>query len=116
MLTFKNKIEILCYINNVSFSSVASKLGIARSSLAKWDNSTPVKETVENLAHYFHVPIDSLLDNNDSMLIELLSKKESEDQKIIMEFAQLLYLLRLSRPASEVAKDVLISIKRNIDM
>lgn len=116
MFTFKDKIEILCNINNVSFASVANELGIARSSLAKWDNSIPVKETLEKLSVFFHVPINSLIGNDDTAVGLSTFKEDTETIAIIAEFVDLLNLLRFSRPASEVAKDMLISIKRNIDI
>lgn len=113
MLNLKEKLEILCQINNIKLADLAKAIGIAKSTIVRWDESVPRGDTLIALADFFHVSPDCLL--NKSKDIGEEDKEKSDEEIFKEEIMELLDLLHLSSVNYGLAKDLLISIKKNED-
>jgi len=113
MLSTKQKVEILCEIYKINISTVEKAIGISGGAIAKWDQSTPKSNTLLKLAQYFHVTPESLIDQSDNVVSSGEEGDRPDDKKA--EIINLLDLLNLSDDALDMAKDMLVSIKKNVD-
>lgn len=86
----------LCNSVNKKPSSVALDLGIAKSTVSRWkEGSAPHPATLQKLADYFNVPVESLTeeqketaptvtDERDLELLSLLSRLTPEQKKMLL--------------------------------
>ncbi len=70
-MSFDKKLKALRIENNMTQEYVASRLNVARSTIAGYEtkNRQPSHEKLTSLANLFHVTIDYLLDDTDSIEI-----------------------------------------------
>lgn len=86
----------LCNSVNKKPSSVALDLGIAKSTVSRWkEGSAPHPATIQKLADYFNVPVESLTeeqketaptvtDERDLEMLSLLSRLTPEQKKMLL--------------------------------
>lgn len=84
-----NNIKKLCKDRNVSISTLEKDLFMSPGLISRWTKTTPALDRVVEIANYFHVSVDSLVDtmkeaayNNPKLkqlLYMLYSKSDSED-------------------------------------
>jgi transcriptional regulator with XRE-family HTH domain len=86
----------LCNSVNKKPSSVALDLGIAKSTVSRWkEGSAPHPATLQKLADYFNVPVESLTeeqketaptvtDERDLEMLSLLSRLTPEQKKMLL--------------------------------
>lgn len=86
----------LCNSANKKPSSVALDLGIAKSTVSRWkEGSAPHPATLQKLADYFNVPVESLTeeqketaptvtDERDLEMLSLLSRLTPEQKKMLL--------------------------------
>jgi transcriptional regulator with XRE-family HTH domain len=86
----------LCNSVNKKPSSVALDLGIAKSTVSRWkEGSAPHPATLQKLADYFNVPVESLTeeqketaptvtDERDFEMLSLLSRLTPEQKKMLL--------------------------------
>ena len=84
-----NNIMKLCKDRNVSISTLEKDLFMSPGLISRWAKTTPTLDRVVEIANYFHVSVDSLVDTtkesayNNPKLKQLLSilysKSDSED-------------------------------------
>lgn len=86
----------LCNSVNKKPSSVALDLGIAKSTVSRWkEGSAPHPATLQKLADYFNVPVESLTeeqketaptvtDERDLEMLSLLSRLTTEQKKMLL--------------------------------
>ena len=86
----------LCNSVNKKPSSVALDLGIAKSTVSRWkEGSAPHPATLQKLADYFNVPVESLAeeqketaptvtDERDLEMLSLLSRLTPEQKKMLL--------------------------------
>ena len=86
----------LCNSVNKKLSSVALDLGIAKSTVSRWkEGSAPHPATLQKLADYFNVPVESLTeeqketaptvtDERDLEMLSLLSRLTPEQKKMLL--------------------------------
>lgn len=70
-MSFDKKLKALRIENNMTQEYVASRLNVARSTIAGYEtkNRQPSHEKLTSLANLFHVTVDYLLDDTDSIEI-----------------------------------------------
>ena len=68
-MSFDKKLKALRMENNMTQEYVASRLNVARSTIAGYEtkNRQPSHEKLTSLASLFHVTVDYLLDDTDSI-------------------------------------------------
>lgn len=68
-MTFDKKLKALRLENDMTQEYVAARLNVARSTIAGYEtkNRQPSHENLTALANLFHVSVDYLLDNGDSI-------------------------------------------------
>ncbi len=86
----------LCNSVNKKPSSVALDLGIAKSTVSRWkEGSAPHPATLQKLADYFNVPVESLTeeqkktaptvtDERDLEMLSLLSRLTPEQKEMLL--------------------------------
>lgn len=111
MLNLKEKLEILCQTHNIKLADLARSIDVSKSSIARWDKSVPRGDTLIALADFFHVSPDCLLDKSNG--IDGTEETKSDEEIFKEEIMELLDLLHLSSSSYGLAKDLLISIKKN---
>lgn len=86
----------LCNSVNKKPSSVALDLGIAKSTVSRWkEGSAPHPATLQKLADYFNVPVESLTeeqketaptvtDERDLEMLSLLSRLTTEQKDMLL--------------------------------
>lgn len=57
----KERIQLLCKQNNITVYRLEEELGLGKSSIVKWDKSSPKAENLQKVADYFGVSVDYLL-------------------------------------------------------
>lgn len=78
-MDFYVRISELCKEKGVSMAAVARKIGLSNSATTYWKRgSIPKGDTLQKLADYFGVSIDSLLGNADDDAEFLMRMKEGE--------------------------------------
>ena len=94
-MCFQNFLR-LCNSVNKKPSSVALDLGIAKSTVSRWkEGSAPHPATLQKLADYFNVPVESLTeeqketaptvtDERDLEMLSLLSRLTPEQKKMLL--------------------------------
>lgn len=60
------RIKNLCVENGVSIAKLERELGFPRSSIRKWNSSSPSIDKVQKVVQYFGVSIDYLYGNTDN--------------------------------------------------
>ena len=63
-------IKILCKKHNTSIPRLEKELGFSRGAIYKWDVSRPTVDKVQKIAKYLDTTIDSLVCENDNLLLE----------------------------------------------
>ena len=60
----------LMHNNRISFAQLAEKLGVSEQAISKWEsgNSTPETEKLLLISEYFHVSIDYLLKEEETVI------------------------------------------------
>lgn len=111
MLNLKQKLEILCYLHNISLATLAQEVGVSKSTIIRWDVSNPSKATQLKLAQYFNVGVEQLLNKKT----EVDEGLKSEEQKRKETIVDLLDLLKFSILSYDIAINLLICIKKNVD-
>lgn len=61
------KISRLCADHGITISRLETELGLGNGTIGKWRTSTPTLQNIKRVADYFGVPIDSLIDNSESV-------------------------------------------------
>ena len=84
-----NNIKKLCKDRNVSISTLEKDLFMSPGLISRWAKTTPALDRVVEIANYFHVSVDSLVDTMKEstysnpklkqLLYMLYSKSDSED-------------------------------------
>ena len=67
-MDFKDKLKQLRLNKNISQEAIAKELMISRSTYAKWENGIrlPDRTSLELIANYFDITIESLFDNKET--------------------------------------------------
>ena len=60
-----DNIKALCQANRKTELELESELGFARSSISKWNENIPIIVKVKQLADYFGVTIEDLINSKD---------------------------------------------------
>ena len=70
---FYSVFKDLCNKNGETPNSVCQKLGLSQAAAPYWKKSgkTPKRETLENIAKYFGVSVDYLLEKHSNNIIEI---------------------------------------------
>lgn len=60
-----DNIKALCQVNRKTVLELESELGFARSSISKWNENMPSIVKVKQVADYFGVTIEDLINSKD---------------------------------------------------
>lgn len=116
-MTILDNVKKLCEENGITINGLEKAGVVTRGSLAKWDKTSPGIDKVVSVAHYFHVPIDRLLegtkyekpadlmaDGLDEKYAELIAlfNSLSDDQKDVV-LAQLRGLMQLQKAPGDLS-------------
>ena len=83
---FWNNFISLCNARNVSPNNVCAQLGFSSAVATKWKNgAAPRDTTLQKIADYFQVPLESLLDDGPNEQQKESSSLTDERVKIAME-------------------------------
>ena len=90
---FYKKVAILCYKNGIAMTTLANKLGFAKSVVTNWKTGiTPRPATVKKIADYFGVPVSYFLESDvDDTAI---SKEADKKRELSPKEEQLLDLVK----------------------
>ena len=91
------RIRFLCNKENLSFTKLEERLGLANGIISRWDKSSPKAENLQKVADYFKVSVDYLLGreattNKEEVIDEAmamykdLSKEQQEQVKAFIKF------------------------------
>jgi len=75
-----DKIKELAKANGVSINKIEKDLNFARGSLCKIDKNKPSAEKLNSIATYFHVNLESLIEENVDFLLNI-----GNDSNVIIE-------------------------------
>nr|WP_302597639.1 helix-turn-helix transcriptional regulator [uncultured Cellulosilyticum sp.] len=69
-MSIVDKIQHLCNEKKITKNALEVELGFGRSTISKWDKSSPSMDKVQKVADYFHVSVDYLLgrENNTNFI------------------------------------------------
>ena len=88
-MTLKDRIKELADSRNISLPALESALGFGNSTIVKWDKSTPNASKLNDVADYFGVSMDYLMNGNkessDSGLTEHDERDIAKDLDHIMD-------------------------------
>lgn len=112
MLNVKEKLEILCELNDITLATLSQEIGVAKSTVVRWAVYNPSKEFREKLAERFNVAPELFINRKDTDSNEAL---KSEEQKLKENTIDLIELLNFSVLSYDIVKNLLISVKKNVD-
>ncbi|GAB2022918.1 helix-turn-helix transcriptional regulator [Pseudolactococcus yaeyamensis] len=85
---FQERLKSLRLEQKLTQKQIAEKLGISQQSYAQWENGKrkPSGETLQKLADFFDVSVDSLLGNTDERVSQLdISLDKALDKSVAYE-------------------------------
>jgi transcriptional regulator with XRE-family HTH domain len=78
-----DNIKKLCEINGIKLEILGKELALGEKAIYKWETSSPKVETLQKVADYFNVTIDSLLGR--TIVINDMKDIDEETQKVITD-------------------------------
>lgn len=75
------KIQLLCESKNITVGMLEKELGLSKAAVYKWHKSSPKVDSLQKVAKYFGVTIESLL--ADIIPVEDISNLDEETKKIV---------------------------------
>lgn len=81
-MSLVEKVIKLCEEKNMSQGQLEKELGFSRSSVRKWDDSSPSMDKVVAVADFFHVSVDWLMGKAENRTTPEDLKRWSEDEEI----------------------------------
>lgn len=67
-MTFYERIESLRKARRISQGALEKELGFSNGSISKWKTSMPTPERLKKLAEFFHVSVDYLVSEEETMI------------------------------------------------
>lgn len=64
-MTLVQKIRYLCAKRKINLATLEREIGLANSTIRRWDERVPSVDRVSKVADYFHVSVDYLLGKTD---------------------------------------------------
>lgn len=98
VVSLVERIQSLCEREEISVPALETKLGLSKGSIYKWHDSSPKVSSIQKVAKYFNVTIDSLL--AETIPIEDINNLDEETKKIITDQETKPYIL-LTKKALE---------------
>lgn len=92
-MSFDQKLKALRQENDMTQKYVAARLNVSRSTIAGYEtkNRQPSHEKLAALAALFHVSVDYLLDNDDTIHLDASrnDKYSSEERSLLIRYEKL---------------------------
>lgn len=86
------RIDDLCALKNISRTKLEEILGFSKSSISKWDKSSPSIDKLSKVADYFNITVDELMgkQNNDIddeilLLARQADKLTTEEKRMLID-------------------------------
>jgi len=107
-MSLKDTIKNLCKTHKVTMSAVEDQLGFASGYLSKLDKSTPNTKRIQQIADYFGVTVDYLMNGEDPRQIDnfTLNDRDKKDIAKDMEAIRKKLTSKDDGPASFDGEDI----------
>ena len=99
-MSIVDRIKELCTAKGTDITNLERDLGLGKSTISKWKNSSPKSDSLQKIADYFHVTTDYLLGREETKtnpkirtIAAHLEDKEITDKKMdmIMQYLNALF-------------------------
>ena len=82
-MALSEKLYALRKKSNLSQEQFAEQLGVSRQAISKWESgkAIPESDTLISISQYFHVTLDYLLKEDESVLSEPTEEEKEDNQK-----------------------------------
>lgn len=112
-MDLRDRIKELCKSKNISMNALETELGFGKGYISKLGKSTPNATKMQQIADYFGVTIDYLINGYENEKSPTLSPRDVKDIKSILENTEQLLkqdgLMFDGDPASPEAIDSILS-------
>lgn len=90
-MELKDRIKNLCKQNGISLYKLEETLGFGRGYISKLNSSTPNTAKIKQIAEYFNISVDYLMDRNDSSVKYYINEETAETAQQIFENDKVLF-------------------------